>query len=129
MGARLKLWAIQRYGSIRALAVAMGMEHPEAIYQYVGGQSLPGNRQQERLRALGCDLNWLLGYSDVPVKSADPEHFIVLLADPLWTEEQRAAMRKLCEQITKMPPGNVELAHEILRPLLRHPEKKGKGAK
>lgn len=128
-GARLKEWAISRWGSVHALATAMGLSHPSTLYQYVQGQSRPGNRMQERLRALGCDIEWLLGYTDKPIGMAEPEKWIVLFNPDEWTPAQQHELRELAEEIvSKLDPENVHLAREILRPLFKHHQKKGKGA-
>ena len=36
------------------------MRKPESLYQYLTGDHSPGRSMQERLRRLGCDIEWLM---------------------------------------------------------------------
>lgn len=61
---RLRYFAHAKYGSIKALAKAMGVS-PSTLSQYTTGKCIPGNIMQERLRSLGCDIEWLITGSSV----------------------------------------------------------------
>lgn len=61
---RLRYFAHTKYGSIKALAAAMGVS-PSTLSQYTTGKCIPGNLMQERLRSLGCDIEWLITGSSI----------------------------------------------------------------
>lgn len=63
---KLKIFAKKKFGSVSALAEAMGISQP-SIAQYTSGKRGIGNKQIERLRDLGCDINWLLSEDDEPM--------------------------------------------------------------
>jgi len=59
IAARLRGWGLEKFGSLKAFAEALGMSQ-ESLSQYVNGKSLPGNKVQGRLRLLNCDIVWLM---------------------------------------------------------------------
>ena len=59
IGHRFRQFGEERYSSMAEYARALNIK-PRQLYDYFNGKSLPGNKLQEKLRALGCDLNWLL---------------------------------------------------------------------
>lgn len=61
---RLRYFAHTKYGNIKSLAEAMGVS-PSTLSQYTTGKCVPGNLMQERLRSLGCDIEWLITGSSV----------------------------------------------------------------
>jgi len=63
---KLKIFAKKKFGSVTALADAMGISQP-SIAQYTSGKRGIGNKQIERLRDLGCDINWLMSEDDEPM--------------------------------------------------------------
>jgi transcriptional regulator with XRE-family HTH domain len=59
IGKRLRKWGIGKYGSVGAFASALGIVS-EGISPYLSGKARPGNKMQDKLRALGCDIDWLM---------------------------------------------------------------------
>ena len=58
-GDRLRQFAIQNFGSVTALCEALKMT-PQGLYAYISNRSKPGSSLQEKLRAVGCDIEWLM---------------------------------------------------------------------
>lgn len=58
-GDRLKLFAIRNFGTVTALCEALNMT-PQGLYAYISNRSKPGSALQEKLRAVGCDIEWLM---------------------------------------------------------------------
>jgi SOS-response transcriptional repressor LexA len=58
IGDRLKQFG-EKYTTLSDYAEALGMSY-ENLYQYLSGKAKPGFKIQERLRALGCDIEWLM---------------------------------------------------------------------
>ena len=56
---RLREFAESHYSSITDFANALEMM-PQTLNLYLSGRSLPGNNLQKKLRALGCDIEWLM---------------------------------------------------------------------
>lgn len=59
IGKRLSDFAKKNYGTIKALAEAIDVR-PQALNTYIHDKSKPGNALQEKLRAVGCDIEWLM---------------------------------------------------------------------
>jgi transcriptional regulator with XRE-family HTH domain len=59
IGQRLREFGEKRYGTMVAFAEALGVTASH-LGDYLNGRRIPGNRMQERLRKLGCDLTWLM---------------------------------------------------------------------
>jgi len=60
IGERIRIFAKRKYGTLRALADAMGIK-PQQLQQYISGKREPGTKILRRLLKLGCDINWILG--------------------------------------------------------------------
>jgi transcriptional regulator with XRE-family HTH domain len=58
IGARLRKFG-NRFKTMAEFARRLEMS-PENLNLYLNGDRIPGNRTQEKLRALGCDLTWLM---------------------------------------------------------------------
>lgn len=87
-GEKLKLFALEKFGSLTNLAIALGMSIGH-LSQYVNGVNKPGMDFLAKLKALGCDLNWLL--SDSP--DQPPETNQLLQARLKELEEENARLR------------------------------------
>lgn len=59
VGQRLRDFATRNGGSIAGLAKKLKMR-PESLYNYLNGETLPGDRFREKLEAAGCNAVWLL---------------------------------------------------------------------
>ncbi|MCF8305031.1 MAG: helix-turn-helix transcriptional regulator [Ignavibacteriales bacterium] len=60
IGERIRLFARNKYGTLKNLAIKMNMS-PQQLQQYLNGNREPGARVLYRLMRAGCDINWLLG--------------------------------------------------------------------
>ncbi|MFA3783132.1 helix-turn-helix domain-containing protein [Melioribacteraceae bacterium 4301-Me] len=60
IGERIRIFAKQKYGTLKKLAAAMKIS-PQQLQQYISGKREPGSKILARLLRLGCDINWLLG--------------------------------------------------------------------
>ena len=60
IGERVRLFAKQKYGTLKKLAEAMEIS-PQQLQQYISGKREPGSKILIKLLRLGCDINWLLG--------------------------------------------------------------------
>ena len=59
IGNRLRKWGIGKYGSVPAFAEELDIVS-EGLSPYLNDKRKPGNKMQEKLRSLGCDINWLM---------------------------------------------------------------------
>ena len=64
-GAKIRLFAKLKYGSLAGLANAIGISGAH-ISQYVNGHNKPGLDFLKKLNEVGCDINWLLSDDDRP---------------------------------------------------------------
>ncbi len=56
---RLREFGEMKYGKMADFARALGVE-PQVLHNYLGGRVSPGAKMLARLRALGCDIAWLM---------------------------------------------------------------------
>ncbi len=59
LGERLKIFAKQKFTTLKELADALGIS-PQQLNQYTSGKREPGSKILSKLLELGCDINWLL---------------------------------------------------------------------
>lgn len=59
IGERLREFGEQQFKSSVNFAKALGVS-PQHLNAYLTGQRIPGNKMQDRLRKLGCDIGWLM---------------------------------------------------------------------
>lgn len=59
IGDRIKAFAKEKYGSVSALCREMGIS-PQGLSGYIGDKIKPGAGMQEKLRAAGADIEWLM---------------------------------------------------------------------
>ncbi|HPN38564.1 MAG TPA: helix-turn-helix transcriptional regulator [Melioribacteraceae bacterium] len=59
LGERIKIFAKQRYNTLKELATALDIS-PQQLNQYTTGKREPGCKILSKLLDLGCDINWLL---------------------------------------------------------------------
>lgn len=85
-GEKLKLFAIEKFGSLTNLATALGMSIGH-LSQYVNGVNKPGMDFFVKLKALGCDINWLL--SDTPDPPPETNQLLQARLKELEEENQR----------------------------------------
>lgn len=56
---RLREFGANNYPSMAAFGRALDLR-PQELYRYLSGTSKPGNILQQKLRDLGCDIEWLM---------------------------------------------------------------------
>jgi len=59
IGERLRQFGANKFSHRTEFAHFLGMSY-ESLTNYINGQALPGNTMQDRLRKLGCDIEWLM---------------------------------------------------------------------
>jgi transcriptional regulator with XRE-family HTH domain len=59
IGARLKKFAKERFGTAANLAIALGMS-PQQLDQYTSGKTKLSADKLKLLKDVGCDIEWLL---------------------------------------------------------------------
>ncbi len=59
IGARLKSFAKEKFGTLSKMAQAMGISQA-TLSQYTTNRYSPGVQMQKRLREVGCDIEWLM---------------------------------------------------------------------
>ncbi|CAG1022660.1 hypothetical protein MTYM_01886 [Methylococcales bacterium] len=64
-GAKIKLFAKMKFGSVSALADALDISQPH-LSQYINDKNKPGMEFFRKMSELGCDLNWLMSDDDRP---------------------------------------------------------------
>jgi len=63
---KLKVFGIAKFGKLTTFAEAMGIPQP-ALSRAVNGKVPIGSKYIEKLRELGCDINWLMSEDDEPM--------------------------------------------------------------
>lgn len=58
-GEKIKTFGKTQFGSVKALAEAMGML-PQQLSTYISEVKKPGFDVLAKLKGLGCDMNWLI---------------------------------------------------------------------
>jgi transcriptional regulator with XRE-family HTH domain len=64
IGEKLRKFGIEKFGSVKTFAEALGMK-PPTLQVYLRGISEPGANILRKLKNLGCDINWLLSEEEV----------------------------------------------------------------
>lgn len=59
IGNRLRQFGEERFGNMKSFAGALGVS-VQHLSPYINGKHIPGNKLQDRLRELRCDLTWLI---------------------------------------------------------------------
>lgn len=80
VGQRIRAFAKSRFGSMKGLAEALKIS-PQALSPYANNKLLPGARMQQKFRAIGCDIEWLMtgkysvdsGSSKTDLQVAEPD--------------------------------------------------------
>ncbi len=58
IGERLRQFGQSKFKTVAEFARALGVR-PQNLNSYLNGSFTPGNKMEEKLRALGCDIIWL----------------------------------------------------------------------
>lgn len=65
IGDRIKQFAKDKYGSVSALTREMGIG-VASLADYIAGRSKPGHEMQDKLRAAGADIEWIMTGKEKP---------------------------------------------------------------
>lgn len=93
---KIKQFASEKFGTMTALARELGMSLPH-LSQYAHLTNAPGIEFFIKLRALGCDLNWLLSDSEMRAVAEPSTHYS---ADKMKIEELEKENFDLKSQLT-----------------------------
>ncbi len=88
IGEKLRYFAENYIGSVAKLAELLNMK-PPSLYVYLNNESIPGGDILRKLKAFGCDINWLLTDDDNP----PPETNQLLQARLKELEEENQRLR------------------------------------
>lgn len=123
---RLRSWGLSRYQSLKSFAVALQMSQP-SLSSYVNAKRRPGVDIQSKLRALGCDIEWLMtgreqssqgGVSVSVIK--EPGGIYGSLND--LPSKTRTQIEQLVHELSALDTDDVEKVREIVR--MCFPQKK-----
>ncbi len=59
IGKRLRDWSLSKYATLGEAAEALKINQVH-LSAYMAGRNIPGNKLQAKLRALGCNIDWLM---------------------------------------------------------------------
>ncbi len=113
---RLREFATEKYKNISGLCRALGKD-TSYLNLYLSGKSLPGWKLQQRLRELGCDIEWLMtGNSPAKTEvqtytSTDPDNPLVITSDDIGL--LKAALLRMLKQMNVMEEQIEEKDAEI----------------
>jgi transcriptional regulator with XRE-family HTH domain len=86
---KLRAFGVQKYGTIKEFAAALGMNPVTLQSGYLNSRSLPGAGMLAKLMYLGCDIHWLLaGETRYAPHSYEPDRARRL-------EEENARLRSI----------------------------------
>ncbi len=103
--------------AVFARALAMS---PQALQNYLQGKMLPGNAVQEKLRALGCDIEWLMtgkksGYAQEQYKKQTvAEPLIEFNAPGGVPPEVKKKMQKLARALSELNGEEVDKIQSVI---------------
>jgi transcriptional regulator with XRE-family HTH domain len=110
VGQRLRDFAVKDSGSIARFAKKLKMR-PESLYDYLNGETLPGDRFRDKLEKAGCNAVWLL-----TGKYPDAER-----------QKKEIAMevegKKILDYLRTIGLDTLEKVQQTLRPMLHAAEK------
>ena len=106
IGARLRQWGMQVYGSVGGLGQAISISN---ITQYLKGEKIPGPKVQDRLRSLGLSVEWLMTGKGKMFVEVDQEE----LSDDAQQEE--VERHKLKRDIDAVPKEDLRKVRDIIR--------------
>jgi transcriptional regulator with XRE-family HTH domain len=87
IGEKMRRFGLSRYSSLGEFATALDMSLA-SLSQYLNDKSLPGAKILQKLRGLGCDMNWLLDENETSQ---------VISSKDLITERMRELMQENAE--------------------------------
>ena len=117
IGNRLREFGSKNYSTMSDFAKALEMR-PQTLNNYLSGSSRPGGILQGRLRALGCDIEWLMT-GKVAAENADgPRKVIRYHADGPVTLELQKRAERIVQKFIDHPTADMALIEKIIDDLL-----------
>ena len=102
IGERIRIWGIDKYGSVNALAEALGIAQ-ESVSMYLNDKRRPGIKFQENLKRIGADVDWIMtGRTATPI---DPSKGIYIAFSGTASDELKQRTQKLAEWLLKYGQG------------------------
>lgn len=109
---KLRFWIVQKYGSIKKFANILGI-HYTTVHSYVSGHREPNIQFLNKIKDLGCDMNWLLedniGTEEYLVKEKSPPYKSDRIKE---LEEENARLRESIGRILSITQAEIEKKHK-----------------
>ncbi len=102
IGARLKEFALKKYGRLQPMADEFGMGYGAFYTSYISGKSLPGAKFISKLVKLGCDIDWLLHGDEAGLNMVSDHKLPNLQEDCMLLKKENAELREKLEAIKKI---------------------------
>jgi transcriptional regulator with XRE-family HTH domain len=99
LGDKLRKFGVDRFGSVKLFAEALGMQ-PPSLQAYLRGTREPGAGILKRLKDLGCSIDWLLSEDDNAEDISPPIDVDKLKAEKDRLEEENRSLRASIGQIS-----------------------------
>lgn len=123
IGERLNEFAVKRHGSKHGyktlFAKELGMTS-NTLSHYLNDKLLPGNGLQQKLRELGCDIEWLMTGREMKTVAVYPREyveqsgFIPVTEEPVPLYDSAATIEQLRAQINLLNKYNDDLKNDLI---------------
>ena len=118
IGSRIKEFAVQKHGSIKALADALG-KNPANVHKYISGDRSPGLSFLDGLKSLGCNIEWLrTGKGEMYINDENDEKPLEHLTRP--EQDPLNEVLKRIERLEKAQKAAPDLLEQVQIPLYQH---------
>jgi transcriptional regulator with XRE-family HTH domain len=117
ISARLRQFMNERFTTVGLFATALGMGQP-SVSSYLNGSRTPGNKMQERLRELGCNIDWLMTGKTTTENKVPDDTIIRFYAKEPPSPEQLARMQRIVQMMVDNPDANNELLEKLAKDIL-----------
>lgn len=104
LGEKLKEFGLRKFGSVSGFAEALKIKR-EQLYPYFTNDVSPGSDFLRKIKAMGCDINWLLSDEEGPpiIKEPSESYKIEQLEkENAELKEERDRLRAFGERISKL---------------------------
>jgi transcriptional regulator with XRE-family HTH domain len=113
---RLREFMKDHYPSVNEFSAALGMSQP-SVSSYLNGTHTPGNKVQERLRSLGCDIEWLMTGKLKGEQKQKKETLISYSGTP--SPEVKKRIQRLAEWMSNANEEDTKMLEQIARKILK----------
>ena len=122
VGHRLRKFGESKFGQMKLLAESLDMTS-QSLQSYLTGRSIPGAVILSKLKALGCDTDWLLLNKDTPSVSYLTMKENVLTGDELALKDriilsQAEEIQQLKDDLNKLKKKIETLEHKTKKIVL-----------